>query len=190
MEIKVNLSRRSIKAAIAKLDRYSKDLEKKNEIFVERLLDLGIQVAEEAVSKGTHDMPKRISFYKDYAVPNEHGITGILVGVGETFLSRWIDSMGDEHSDEVYPLAMMEFGSAGFALPWTNAYGGYGGQGTFSISGNENSVSWYVTKIDEAGNEVRTRATAIVPTMPMYHAMEEMRGQIIECARESFGGGR
>ena len=187
MTISGSLSVGGIESIINQLNEYAKSLEEKNAEFIRLLLEVGIRVAEERVQNGSHHMPDYISFEKE--IETDGGCTlGYLVGQGDTLLSNWIDSTGIEHIDEVFPLAMMEFGSAVFALEPQETFGGQGGQGTFSVSGNENKASWYVTKIDEAGNEVRTYATAIEPTRPMYNAMLEMREQLISCAQQAFGG--
>lgn len=188
--ISVDLSSKGIDSLIRQLEGYAKTLDEKNERFLELLLDCGIKVAEQSIATGTHHMPERISFYKELEPTDGHSAKGIMVGVGETFFSRWYDADGGEHNDEVYPLAMMEFGSAGYAVPPTDAYGGHGGKGTFSVSGHENDYSWWIiTEVDAAGRPVAKKlGTAVQPTYPMYNAMEEMKKQIRDCAIEAFGG--
>lgn len=188
--ISVELSVDGINSLIKQLKEYSESLDAKNERFVELLLDCGIRVAEQKLADGTHTMPSRISFYKGCEIPDNHTIKGIMVGVGETFFSHWYEVDGTEHYDEVFPLAMMEFGSGGFAVPPTNAFGGYGGQGTFSVSGHENDYEWrIITAVDSKGNPTEwKRGTAIKPTQPMYNAMLEMQTQIRDCAIQAFGG--
>lgn len=187
--IKVDLTSKGLESLVRQLEGYAKTLDEKNERFLELLLECGIKKAEQSIATGTHHMPERISFYKEFE-SDGHSIKGIMVGVGETFPSHWYDADGVEHNDEVYPLAMMEFGSAGYAVPPANAYGGYGGKGTFSVSGHEDDYSWWiVTEIDSEGKPVAKKlGTAVEPTSPMYHAMEEMKAQIRDCARKAFGG--
>lgn len=176
----------NIDKVIQHLGSYSKSLPDKIALLVDALADCGIVTAEISVASGTHQMPNLIRFEKEIKLDKKHTI-GVVVGIGETFPSVWIDAYGDTHSDTVKPLSMMEFGSAAFALPQQEAFGGYGGQGTFSVSGNEDKAVWYVTKIDEDGNERRVLATAIAPTQPMYKAMQEMRNQIVFHAKRIFG---
>ena len=189
LRIDMDLSVDSIESAIQPLKDYSDDLAQKNQTFIDLLLDVGIRVAEDSISGGTHTMPQRITFYKDYEVPNEQGITGLVVGVGETFFSHWKDANGGVHDDEVFPLAMMEFGSAGLALAAQNAYGGYGGRGTFSSGGASNLLHWFfdTDEVDEEGHPIRKHATAIAPTRPMYNAMQAMMDDIQDCAIKAYG---
>ena len=189
--LKATLSYDGITGLIKELERYAESLDDKNKMFIDLLLDCGIRVAEQKISGGTHSMPERITFYKDYADAEDHGVTGLMVGVGETFFSHWYEEDGTEHNDEVYPLAMMEFGSAGLAVPYTSAYGGFGGKGSFAIKGHENDYSWWIiTDYDEDTQQPTARklGTAVAPTQPMYNAMLEMQTQIRECARKAFGG--
>lgn len=183
--IKLTLSDDGIKNAIQELVDYSNSLEEKTRKFVELLQDVGITTADLVLSIGTHTMPSRIRFEKEIESDGSYTL-GVLVGIGETFFSSWIDANGTEHLDEVFPLAMMEFGSAAYALPPQDAYGGSGGQGTFSVMGNDTKASWYVTRIDD-GEKRKVKATAIRPTRPMYNAMIQMRQQLVECARQAFG---
>lgn len=186
-KISGTLSAKSIQKMIEELEAYQDILTYKNKVFVRLLLERGIRVAEESIAGGTHTMPNRISFYRE--MEEDEGVKGILVGVGETFFSHWYEADGTEHHDEVYPLAMMEFGSAGFAVPPTEAYGGSGGRGTFSVSGHESDYSWWIiTGYDEEGKPIKKLGTAIQPTRPMYNAVIAMQEDIRECAIEAFGG--
>lgn len=171
-----------------KLKDYAKSLTEKNEKFISLLMERGIKVAQERADAGTHQMGNYISFETE--ISGEKGTTvGVIVGTGQTFPSQWIDRDKTEHNDVVYPLSMLEFGSAGFALPPQEAFGGSGGQGAFSVAGHETDVWWYVTKVYPDGRVVRKLATAIAPTRPMYNAMLRMRHDLMECAKIAFGGG-
>lgn len=185
MTIKFDLSVSGIENAIQQLTEYSNSLEEKTRNFVEMLEDVGITAADLVLSIGTHTMPERIRFEKEIETNGAYTI-GAVVGIGETFPSVWIDAMGNEHVDEVFPLAMMEFGSGAHALPPQEAFGGSGGQGTFAVMGNEVKTEWYVTRVDN-GVKRRVKATEIRQTRPMYNAMLQMRSQIMECARKAFG---
>lgn len=171
-----------------KLKDYAKSLEAKNALFITLLTGRGIKVARQRAAEGTHHMGEFISFETE--VSGEKGTTvGVITGTGQTFPSTWLDRSGKEQNGMVYPLSMLEFGSAGLALPEQDAFGGHGGQGSFSVSGHENDIWWYVTKVYPDGRVVRKLATAIAPTRPMYNAMLRMRHDIMECAKIAFGGG-
>ena len=185
--IKVNLFSDGIDDLVKQLNDYAKNLGDKNRKFVELLAEVGIRVAEGVVQNGNSQMASRVSFEKE--IESDGGYTlGMITGIGETFESHWIDKDGEQHDDEVFPLAMLEFGSAARALPPQEAYGGYGGQGTFSYSGNEDKYAWYVTKVDGSGATKKELGFAIEPTRPMYNAMLEMQEQVEACAKKAFGG--
>ena len=182
-----DLSVRSLKHLVWELNKYSSELEAKNARFISLLLDCGITVAQQKTGEGVAYMATRVTFEKQ--IESDGGYTlGYLIGTGDTMVSHWLDSSQVEHIDSVYPLAMLEFGSAAYALPPMEAFGGRGGQGTFAVSGNEMRSTWYVTKLDDAGNKKRIIGRAIHPTRPMYEAMQEMRKQLIDCATRAFGG--
>ena len=181
----IEISFENIDRVQEQLKQYMKSYTKKLQKFVELLLEKGITVAETETAKGSHQLPQRIRFEKKIEADKGY-VLGILTGKGDTLISDWIDAKGNEHIDEVFPLSMLEFGSAAYALEPQDTFGGHGGKGTFSVSGNENKASWYVTKIDDGGNEIRKHATAIEPTKPMYNAMLDMRSEISECAEKAF----
>lgn len=169
------------------LEEYKNSLKQKNRDFLNKLSDVGIFTAMEAVSSGSHTMPLRVFFYREAEVEGDT-YTVYVVGEGYPFASSWIDSDGASHEDMVYPMSMMEFGSAGYALPPTVAYGGRGGQGTFSQRGNEGFTSWYFKKV-EGTEEKKKHGTAIRPTRPLYNAAIKMQSEIESIARDVFGGG-
>lgn len=184
MQIDVELSESGIEKLIKQLEDYKKSIREKNKLFLEKLAERGIEVAESAVSGGTHTMPSRITFRKE--IETEDGIvTAYVIGEGQPFQSDWVDGDGKKWSDMVYPLSMMEFGSAGLALPEQNAFGGHGGQGSFSKRGHADDIDWYVKKGTDESVKA-THATAIAPTRPMYHAAEKMRSEILDVMREVF----
>jgi len=184
MQIDVELSESGIEKLIKQLEDYKKSIREKNKLFLEKLAERGIEAAESAVSGGTHTMPSRITFRKE--IETEDGIvTAYVIGEGQPFQSDWVDAFDEEHHDMVYPLSMLEFGSAGLALERQTAFGGEGGRGSFTHMGHDNDIEWYVKRGDNENNKVR-HATAIAPTRPMYHAAEKMRSEILDVMREVF----
>lgn len=180
------LSSAGLSHLIDKLENYSKSLTDKNAQFIEKLLDAGISVAYDRASGSTHRMQNYVTFSKEIEQTAD-GVVGIMLGIGETFISEWVGSDGTGFIDEVWPMHMLEFGSAGYALEDGTAFGGQGGRGTFSRAGYENDIEWHVKAVRD-GEVVWKRATAIKPTQPMYNAMLEMQKQIVDIATEVFGG--
>ena len=184
MQIDVELSTSGIEKLIKQLEDYKKSIREKNKLFLEKLAERGIEAAQDNASKGTHTMPSRITFKRE--IKTEDGVlTAYVIGEGQPFQSDWVDAFDVEHHDMVYPLSMLEFGSAGLALQEQDAFGGHGGQGTFTRIGHDAETSWYVKRGDKNNNEVR-HATAIRPTRPMYNAAEAMIKEIQDIAKEVF----
>ena len=184
MQIDVELSESGIEKLIKQLEDYKKSIREKNKLFLEKLAERGIEVAEAETAKGTHKMPGLISFRKE--VETEDGVVTVyVIGEGQPFQSDWVDAFDEEHHDMVYPLSMLEFGSAGLALERQTAFGGEGGRGSFTHMGHDNDIEWYVKRGDKENNKVR-HATAIAPTRPMYHAAEKMRSEILDVMKEVF----
>ena len=184
MQIDVELSESGIEKLIKQLEDYKKSIREKNKLFLEKLAERGIEVAEAETAKGTHKMPGFISFRKE--VETEDGVVTVyVIGEGQPFQSDWVDAFDEEHHDMVYPLSMLEFGSAGLALERQTAFGVEGGRGSFTHMGHDNDIEWYVKRGDKKNNKVR-HATAIAPTRPMYHAAEKMRSEILDVMKEVF----
>lgn len=182
--IEVQLNSRSIKQAIEDLKAYKDELHKKNELFVSKLLEKGIETAQEKVvdnggSYGTHTMGRTI-FFRQEVASLVNGASGKLIGEGETW-----EPEGFEGS--INTLLALEFGTAGKALAPVEMFGGKGGKGTNSHAGHENDDFWFVYIKDENGKNRKVKFTAIEPTQPMYNASIRMIQDITSTAREVFG---
>lgn len=193
MKITVNIGdRKSIRKAIKDLKAYKRDLHNKTALFVSRLLEVGIQVAEEkgageSGTFGTHQMENYVWFSKKLE-KDKDGCHGILMGKGATLYSEWIGEGGEKRSGSINSMLAMEFGTAGLALPKQDRFGVTGGRGTNSKYGHENDVVWYIL-VEENGKTFWKKATAITPTRPMHNAMIEMQEQVKTIAKEVFGNG-
>lgn len=182
--IDVELSAQGMDKLISELKDYKKSLKSKNRRFIKLLLEKGITVAEEKKADGSHKLPPKISFRKEIKA-EDGAVVALLIGAGEPFSSKWRSKDDNWYDDLVYPLSMLEFGSAGYALESPEETFGAGsvGRGTFSRMGHENDFVWHVERDDG-----RRAATAIRPTRPMYHAALKMQEEVINAAKEAFGG--
>ena len=189
--LKIKLSSASLKKAAKEVRRYADDLEKKNRLFVEKLIDRGIEIAkwyaeDTSGTFGTHQMGNLVSFSKEIT-DDESGCVGLLVGMGKEVFSKISEGRS------INSLLALEFGTAGLALPPQEAFHGRGGQGTNSESGHENDLVWFVFEDVEVNGEIvrrRKKLSAIDPTRPMYHAAMEMLQTIQEVAMEVFATNR
>lgn len=175
MNLQINLDTKSIDRAIDKLKKYQASLPSRTEMFLDRLMDAGIKVAEMHTGRYTG----YISFEKEISGGKE--CVGVLTGKNsKPFISTW-KVKGGEKSVEVNAILMAEFGSGWLAnVIWD--VGGVG-QGTFPEQKHAfDSQGWYWT--DEDGT--KHHSIGEHPTYPMYFADMTMLSQIDSIAREVF----
>ena len=185
MKIKLSLTQDSINQAIKQLEDYKNSLNSKMDLFMRRLSDSGIQVAETFTEVALDDMGT-LGYLVEFTCKIEHkGDTTIGYFVGQDkakYISQWVtkDQSGREvvKTAEVSPLLFYEFGAGEYALQ--------GHRGTFpsdtaSVNANKDGGWWYK---DLDGNWYHSTGT--VPTQPMYHAWETMKKQIRKIGREVF----
>ena len=175
-KITMNLSVSSIQNAIKELRQYQNDLDRKCEIFCQRLAELGIQTAKE----NTGNFGKYISF--TYEVKDRtKGCKAVMVATNTGIIhSEWQTKEGVKSAD-VSPILMCEFGSG---LKAENPKGIPGvGTGTFPGQTHaEDPNGWYWMDLDGEWHH----SYGVTPKMPMYHASIEMILNIQKIAREVF----
>ena len=175
-KITMNLSVSSIQNAIKELRQYQYDLDRKCEIFCQRLAELGIQTAKE----NTGNFGKYISF--TYEVKDRtKGCKAVMVATNTGIIhSEWQTKEGVKSAD-VSPILMCEFGSG---LKAENPKGISGvGTGTFPGQTHaEDPNGWYWMDLDGEWHH----SYGVTPKMPMYHASIEMILNIQKIAREVF----
>ena len=175
-KITMNLSVSSIQNAIKELRQYQNDLNRKCEIFCQRLAELGIQTAKE----NTGNFGKYISF--TYEVKDRtKGCKAVMVATNTGIIhSEWQTKEGVKSAD-VSPILMCEFGSG---LKAENPKGIPGvGTGTFPGQTHaEDPNGWYWMDLDGEWHH----SYGVTPKMPMYHASIEMILNIQKIAREVF----
>lgn len=174
--ITMTLSQSSIQNAIKELRQYQSDLNRKCEIFCQKLAKIGIQTAKE----NTGNFGKYISF--TYEVKDRtKGCKAVMVATNTGIIhSEWMTKDGVKYAD-VSPILMCEFGSG---LKAENPKGIPGvGTGTFpGQSHAEDPNGWYWMDL---GGEWH-HSYGVTPKMPMYHASIDMILNIQKIAREVF----
>lgn len=174
-----------LKETLNKIDKYQKSVDDKLQIFFDKLLDKGIQtanmckVSNALAENNTQNLGDFVTFKKEV-----DSKSGTLIGVDIPIQTAWKNSSG-VHEATVYPLLMLEFGSAFFADPPQDRFGGHGGKGTMAQSGHENDLEWWW--IDLEGK--RHKNYSIRPTSPMYNAWKEMYLDMKQIAKEVYGNG-
>lgn len=192
-KVKVKLNIDGIQTLKNEIDKYKKDFDKKCEEFVNKLLEVGISTAyqySQGVNGafGTHKMENYVNFTTTLD-KSKHGCTGILVGLEKTYFSKWVDSKGNQQTNVIHPLLMLEYGSARFAVPAETGFKEKSMKGSMSQSGHEDDIVWwFATGTDKDGNPTDWKiGTAVTPTQPMYHAWLEVKRKMNEIAKEVFG---
>lgn len=164
---------------IADIEQYKQQYQEKKMIFIERLADFGITVAEASAKGDSHHFDSMVVFEKKSngkairIIGRNDNTSGLHIG--------WYDADANYHDEVISPILMLEYGSAGIAV--------LGHQGTFAVTGTQvNNYSWYyATELDENGNPTGWKyATAEEPHYPMYLAFIEMKNQINTIAKEVF----
>ena len=174
--ITMTLSQSSIQNAIKELRQYQNDLNRKCEIFCQRLAELGIQTAKE----NTGNFGKYISF--TYEVKDRtKGCKAVMVATNTGIIhSEWQTKEGVKSAD-VSPILMCEFGS-GLKAENPNGIPGVG-TGTFPGQTHaEDPNGWYWMDLDGEWHH----SYGVTPKMPMYHASIEMILNIRKIAKEVF----
>ena len=175
MKLKMKLNQNSINQAIHDLKKYQSTLQTKNEIFIEKLLEVGITVANQ--NKGRY--AGYISFEKEVEGGNNE-VIGILSGFNSGKCTSWWYYKGGKKEVEVNALAMAEFGSGWLAEVLFDVSGV--GQGTFPGQKHAMDDAWYWR--DDKGLHV---SQGELPQHPFYNAEMQMIEQIELIAREVFG---
>lgn len=179
--INVNiLSQKSIQNAIKEIRDYQNDFHRKLEVFVSRLADSGIEVAQNNVG----GFGKYIVFSKEVD-PAETGCT-VIIHAKETgkIISSWLTKEGKKDA-EVSPLLMAEFGS-GFGAENPKNIPGVG-QGTFPDQKHaKDPEGWYWKDLDGKLHHSK----GIEAKMPMYKASLEIIEQCERIAKEVFSDGK
>lgn len=177
MKLNLTLSEKSINHAIGELKKYQNSLAVKTEIFVRRLLDVGIEVAQNNVGGW-----KQIEFYKE----GKGGIrtVGYLIAKDRPITVEW-DYKGKKKTAQISPLLMAEFGSGKLAEVLFAIAGV--GRGTFpgqTHAFDEKGWNYKKWQADHKGKWQHSSGSA--PTHPMYKADMEMIQQVDAIAREVF----
>ena len=178
-QIRVTLTHSSsIEKAIKELEKYRDSLNQKNDLFVRRLAEIGVEVAQSRIAAGQGDSDKNERFSLVF-----HTSEGIVEGQIIITSTPKVDKDGRVF----YPHLAWEFGAGiyfnnGNANPHAKEFGM--GVGTFPGQRFALNDSWWYR--DDAGNLHLSQGTEA--TMPMYNAVLAIMQNIEIIAREVFGG--
>ena len=168
----------SISKAIKELEEYKKSLEYKNDLFIRKLTEIGVEVAQEAIARGKGDTSKDARFsivynHTDYVIKGQIILTST--------------PKYDKDGRVFYPHLAWEFG-AGIHFNNGNAHplAAEMGMGVGTFPGQKfalNDFWWYKDRLGHLHLSQGTQAA-----MPMYKASVEIINQIDLIAAEVFNG--
>lgn len=168
----------SIKKAIEALEEYKQELISREELFCEKLADIGVNAAMLTLAfKGQGDADRNASFSVSFTV-NGESVDGVLSITSTPTVTK--------DGRVFYPHLAWEFGAGNYfngmsASPDAQKLGM--GPGTFpSQTHVPDPGYWYYR--DKYGDPIRSYGTQA--TMPMHKAVVEMLQSIEAVAREVF----
>ena len=175
-------SESSIRKAQEQIKEYKDDLIAKCELFVEKLAEVGIMVAEQ----NTGQFGNYIAFQTELD-PDKYGCKAVVVATNTGLIkSEWIiNSSGDTRTADVSPILMAEFGSG---LRADDSYGKRQkvpmGTGTFPEQTHaEDPDGWWYQTLDGVWHH----SYGVSPTYPMMRASAAMTDRIRMVAKQVFG---
>ena len=181
----------SLQNTIDYLENYKAEINKKTEIVLNKLLDIGIECA-----KANSGQFKDFIIFRKIIEPEIDGYNGIFLAFDDQIIiSEWIYH-GVMKQVEVSPLLMAEFGSGQYATVKFPNMEGFVGRGTFPEQKHAFQDSWWwVDTNPENGIPYGNKgfyfheSSGTTPTHPMYQATMAMFDEITRIYREVFANG-
>ena len=172
---------------------YANSFEQKVHTFLQRLADVGIEVA--AVNGGD------FGSYITYTTKWDNDTTIKIVASSGAITSTWYagSKSKETRTEVISPLLMAEFGSGHYAISNKNAKG-LGGQGTLNKYGHaKDEGGWYWWSDDatyrseddfmvkSANGRWKFHSMGVHPAQPLHKAVMACIDQVEGIAREVFG---
>ena len=189
MKYTVSLNSQELRKLSWDLMHYADEFERKVKIFLERLAEVGIEVA----SRNGGDF----SQYITYSTKWENDTTITITAASQTLITEWYAGSGSKkvRTEAIIPLLMAEFGSGYYAIP---GVGGIGGKGTLNVYGHasdDDGWYWYAEQtpigsaepIREVNGRMKYHSKGEQPTQPLHKAVMACIEQVERIAQEVFG---
>lgn len=190
MNYTVHLDSRELNQLAHDLMRYADDFETKVQIFLNKLADLGIEVA--SVNGGD------FSRYITYSKKLEDGTTITVSASSKLLKTEWYSGWNAKQtrSEVISPILMAEFGSGFHAISDDS---GLGGQGTLNKYGHAfDADGWYwyadvpprgsdAEAVAQRKGRVKYHSDGVTPTQPLHKAVMACIEQVTRIAQEVFG---
>lgn len=194
MKYTVNLDSRELFKLSTDLQKYADSFEKKVRTFLEKLSEVGIEVA--SVNGG--DFSRYITYTKKW----ENDTTITITAHSQALVSEWYAGSkgGQTRTEVISPILMAEFGSGNYAIPGRGEATGLGGQGTLNKYGHANDPDgWYWWSDDaayrsedelmvkSANGRWKFHSRGTHPAQPLHKAVMACIEQVERIAHEVFG---
>lgn len=191
MNYKVSLDSRELFKLSSDLLKYADDFENKVRIFLEKLAQVGINVA--VANSGV------FSRYIVYSIKQENNTTIKIVASSKPIPIEWyVSSKSEEKRTEVIsPILMAEFGSGQYAIQGSGEATGLGGQGTLNVYGHAfdpNGWYWWSEEASQDGVLKKSKngrflykSDGLPPAQPLHKAVMACIERVEEIAHEVFG---
>lgn len=166
--IKCSLNRKSIQDAIDQLKVYQTELNNKNELFVKRLSELGLEVVQTTMESIPDE--EKGSYYTEIIYDKQGNIIGSSIRLSGNNVLFIEFSAGITYGTNDYP------------LPSGNSYG----MGTYPSKKEKSDWDspngwWYTDESGQSHHSYGNRAY-----MPMYHAEQAIVIAVRKIAKEVF----
>lgn len=194
----VGLSSNALYALESELKAYKEEYEAKIQIFLEKLVEVGISAAQQHEG----DFAGYIVYSKKFEYNNGEKQTVHLIARDSQIIPKaWYVSPKSTEVREVSinPLLMAEFGSGHYAVKAEGEASGMGGQGTLNTYGHafdDNGWYWWTDSPDTSSDDdinavsrgrYRHHSRGVTPSQPLHNAVKTCIEQVLEVAQEVFG---
>jgi len=190
MKYNVSLDSKELYKLSVDILNYADEFERKVKIFLERLAEVGIEVA----SRNGGDFSHYITYSKKF----DDNTTVVITAHSSPITAEWYAGSQTKkvRTEEISPILMAEFGSGHYAIP---GEGGIGGQGTLNKYGHAfDTDGWYWWSdeptslgggevVKDANGRFKFHSMGTRPSRPLHKAVMACIFQVEEIAREVFG---
>lgn len=168
-KIKISLNSKSIQNAINQINAYQIKFQQKNEVFIQKLADIGLNVIQSTMESIPDDDEKG-SYYTEIINDDRGNIKGASIRLS-----------GDKVLFIEFS-AGITYGTSEYPLPSGSDYGMGTYPSTKAKSDWDNPNGWWYT--DESGQKHHSYGNRAY--MPMYHAEQAIIIAVRQIAKEVF----
>ena len=165
-KISISLSQKSIQNALKEIESYKRELQRKNQVFIDRLSKIGLDVVQATMESIPSE--EKGSYYTEVVNNSQGDIIGAAIRLTGDKILFLEFSAGIAYGTNSYPTPAGDKYGVGTYPGQTHAFSLYGW--------------WYVDENGKKHHSYGNRAY-----MPMYHAEEAIVLVVRQVAREVFG---